>query len=557
MLEAAKVDPRGYPRNPTPDDENAADLGSKCLRYIADVSNFQQVKLDCAENFLIEGTAAIIIEADGQNITNTQIRWEEFFADPYSRRPDFKDAKYLGIAKWMDAADVKARNPEAYARIGDPVTGGQGALESTWQDRPDNIKPWIDRRRMRLMVVEVYYNEVKPPYASAEWFRCLYCASGVLEHDISAYLNPKTNETVCPIEAVSCYVDRENNRYGRIRDMIPIQDEINARRSRLLHLANSRQVQQSDPMAAPVDATTARQEAARADGVIPPGWQLVPTTDLAAGQQLLLAESKAEIERMGPTPAVLGRQGEAGQSGRARLVLQQAGMTELARPLGRLEDWETRCYRQMWMRAQQFWTGPMWIRVTDDVRAPEFLQINEPVMGMVMQPQPVVDPATGQPVVDPMTGEPATQMVPAVGVTGYTKRIAEIDMDIILDTVPDTANLQQEVFAEFVELVRGGLDPFTPQFELLLEMSPLADKAAVLERLRAKKKEIDEANAAQAQQQAEMQAQALALAQADQQAKIGQTVANTEKTQAQTAEIAFKMGQDSAGDVPPGASPAD
>lgn len=549
VLEAAKVDPRGYPRNPSQEDEDAADLGTKCLRYIADVSNFQQTKLDCAENFLIEGTAANIIEADGENITNTQIRWEEFFADPYSRRPDFKDAKYLGIAKWMDAADLKARNPEAYARMGDPVAGGQGALESTWQDRPDNIKPWIDRQRMRLMVVEIYYNEVKPPYANAQWFRCLYCAAGVIEHDLSAYKNPKTGETLCPIEAVSCYVDRENNRYGRIRDMIPIQDEINARRSRLLHLANSRQVQQSDPMAAPVDATVARSEAARADGVIPPGWQLVPTTDLAAGQQLLLAESKSEIERMGPTPAVLGRQGEASQSGRARLVLQQAGMTELARPLGRLEDWENRCYRQMWFRAQQFWTGPMWIRITDDVKAPDFLKINEPVMGMVMQPQPAAGP-DGQPMLDPATGQPAMQMVPAVGVTGYKKRIAEIDMDIIIDTVPDTANLQQEIFAEFVELVRGGLDPFSPQFEILIEMSPIADKSKVLERLKAKKDELEQANAQQAQAAAEAQQEAMEIAAAAEKAKVSKTIAETGKTQAQTAEIAFNMGQNSAGEPP-------
>jgi hypothetical protein len=29
------------------------------------------------------------------------VRWEEFFHDPRSRRKDFKDARFLGIAKWM------------------------------------------------------------------------------------------------------------------------------------------------------------------------------------------------------------------------------------------------------------------------------------------------------------------------------------------------------------------------------------------------------------------------------------------------------------------------
>ncbi|HKY81999.1 MAG TPA: hypothetical protein VJM09_11085, partial [Sphingobium sp.] len=332
VLEQGQTDPRAYPRNPQ--DQDSADVATKGLRYVADLTRFQRTKLDVAENFFIEGTGAAIFEWDGTNPTVTQIRWEEFFFDPYSRRLDFKDARYLGIAKWMDLDQLKRLYPDAMRPLGDPMTGSSSALDATWQDRPDNTSPWVDRTRNRLMVVELYHNEFRPPFNSAQWFRCVYIAAGVLEYDLSPYRNVLTGETRCPIEAQSCYIDADNGRYSPIDDMMPIQDEVNARRSRLLHLANSRQIQQSDPAAAPVDATTARREAARADGIIPPGWQLVPTADIASGQQLLLAESKAEIERMGPTPAVLGHQGGASQSGRSRLVLQQAGMTELARPLG-------------------------------------------------------------------------------------------------------------------------------------------------------------------------------------------------------------------------------
>ncbi len=98
VLESSKVDPRAYPRNPGHKEEggyeDAADIATKTLRYIADVADFENTLLDCAENFLIEGTEAAIIEADGQDIPITQIRYEEFFADPFSRRPDFLDAKY-------------------------------------------------------------------------------------------------------------------------------------------------------------------------------------------------------------------------------------------------------------------------------------------------------------------------------------------------------------------------------------------------------------------------------------------------------------------------------
>lgn len=495
VLDGSKVDPRCYPRNP--DDQNASDVATKTLRFVADKNRFDEVKLDCAENYWIEGDCAVIIEGTQDDVPISQIRWEEFFYDPRARRHDLKDAAYMGFAKWMYCDAVQRYYPEAYAQIGDPVDGGRLGTTETWEDKPEDAPTtqWVDRKSRRILVVTLFYER------GGEWYRCVYCAAGVFDHGLTGYLEKGRN--INPIEAVRCYVDTDNKSYGQVRDMIPIQDEINARRSRLLHLANSRQIQQTDANSPPVDEGIARLEAAKADGIIPPGWQLVPTADLASGQQLLLAESKAEIERMGPTPAVLGRQGETGQSGRARLVLQQAGMTELARPMGRLNDWETRVYRQMWLRAQQFWTAPMFIRVTDDVRAPEFIQINEPVQGMVVQPQPMADPLTGQPVVDPNTGEPAMQMIPAIGVVDVKNRIADLDMDIIVSTQPDTANLQMEVWAELTDLAAraGGLQAvFTQEFELMIEASPLADKQRVIEMLRRAREEREKDQIVQMQQ---------------------------------------------------------
>jgi len=529
VLEAGRVDPRAYPRNPN--GEEAADVATKTLRYIADITNFDEVKLDCAEDFLIEGPAAIIIECDGETISANQIRWSEFFYDPRSRRHDFKDARYLGFAQWLHSDYVRGVYQEATDRIGDlmSVTGNDALFEETWGDKPETAGRWVDRKTSRILVVSLFYEK------AGQWYRCVYTGAGVLEHDSTGYVDDK-GRSLCPIEAVSCYIDRDNERYGRVRNMVPIQDEINARRSRLLHLANSRQLQESQPGAGQVDADTARQEASRADGVIPSGWQLVPVADLASGQQLLLAESKQEIERMGPTPAVLGRQEGAGQSGRARLVKQQAGMTELARPLGRFSDWENRCYRQMWWRAQQFWTEPMWIRITDETQAPEFLQINEPVMGPGMVPVVV----GGQTFTDP-AGQP--MMTAGQVQVGVKNRLAEMDMDIIVDTVPDTANLQQEVFADMLEVVRSGVDPFSPHFELLIEMSPMADKGRVLERIKALKEEQQGGLPPQVQQALEMmQARIAELEQGHEAVKAAKTAAEADRIEAETARTYFNMG---------------
>jgi hypothetical protein len=517
-LIAAKADPRAYPRNPS--NENEADVISKVLRFIADTNRFDQTKIDCAENHQVEGICACIIEADGDDVPVSQVRYEEFFYDPYSRRHDFKDAKYLGIAKWMYAADVQALYPKAYQEMGDPIDGAVSGLEATWGDRPENTLPWIDKAKRRLMVVEVYYRE------GGEWMRCVYCAAGVFDHQVSPYRDDR-GHSVCPIEATSCYVARDNTRYSGVRDMIPIQDEINASRSRALHLMNSRQVQQSDPQAGPVDPTTAREEAARADGVIPAGWRLVPTSDMTAGNMERMKEAKAEIERMGPTPAILGRTGAESQSGRARQILQAAGMTELSRPLGHLEDWEERVYRQMWFRAKQYWTGPRFVRISADQNALQFLALNKPVMAPVQREVPLVHPETQEPVPHPETGYPLTTVVQSIEPVGYENQISEMDADIILDTVQDTANLAQEVWADLLQLAQT-VPIGSPQFMIALELSPLPNKAEIIEKIKT--------YAAQQQQgpdPAQQAAQQLELA--DKQAGVAQKQASTEKDLANAA----------------------
>jgi hypothetical protein len=510
IVETAKVDPRAFPRNP--EDQGSADICTKTLRYIADRSRWQQTKLDCAEDYLKQGLTAAIVEFDGKEIRAEQIRWETFFYDPKSRKNDFSDAKYKGIAKWMYADEITANKDyaERARKLGDLTTVRDNALEETWNDRPGDQMRWVDKRRNRVLVVEIYYQH------GGEWLWCVFCAAGWLAYSRSPYVNVLTGETRCPIEAQSFKVDRKNNRYGPIRNMRPMQDEVNARRSRGLHLLNGRQVQNTDPSAPPVDPDTVRDEMARADGIVPTGWQAVPTSDMAAGNLSMLAEAKDSLSRMVPVALAQDlREGNAA-SGRARQVAQQAGLTQFGRGFGRLEDFEERIYRQFWMAAQQFWTAPMYIRITDNPRAPDFLQINIPQMatGIVQNP-------------DGSTGIGQVQV-------GVDKQIAAMDMDIIIGTTPDTVALEQEVFEALMELVRSGADPFSPQFELLIEMSPLPDKVRVLERLKAFRDEVQQAQAQQAQQQAQQAEEARQMALAKARSDINKSDADAEYTAART-----------------------
>ncbi|HJR83438.1 MAG TPA: hypothetical protein VJ775_05880 [Sphingomicrobium sp.] len=546
VVERGKSEPRAFPR--TPKDEGSADVATDTLRYIADFNRFDQTKIRCFKDMLVPGSMAaqVLVDADLQ-VTVEQVRFEEFFYDPRSRREDFGDARYLGVAKWMFADDVKALYPERVDDIEAGVEAGSGfaAASVQFQDRPsDGPISWCDRKRRRLLVIELYERE------GQKWVRsCFIWTAYLAEPQDSPYLDDKGRPT-CPIVACSAYVDRENNRYGAVRDMRSPQDEINKRRSKALHFLNVRQIQENQPGAGMGSADEARIEAAKPDGALPSGWQVVPQTDQVRGQLELLQEAKGEIERLGPNPAILGREG-TDASGRALLARQQSGLVELAILFGHLDDWELRIYRQCWARARQFWTEPQFIRVTDDEGAPEFVGLNQP------RGRPVTD-MNGQPVVDPQTGEPQeTQPVidPATGasVFGYKNVLAEMDIDIILDSTPDTANVQQEQFQDLMQLV--GSNPAYAQtvpFEMMLELSTVPHKRDLIDKLKQYRE-------GQMQQQAAIQQQQMQIGEAKAAADIRKTNAGAalDEAKAQNEQLkpqmdALQLGIQAGQRPPPG-----
>jgi hypothetical protein len=511
VLEQGQTDPRAFPR--TNEDNDAAEVATDSLRYAAEKSRWQRTKLTAAKNYLIGQAAAVIVEVNEElDPWPRIIRQGEFFYDPHSRDPDFEDARYMGVAKWMYVDTVAQIYPDKEIDL-EKVTPATVAFDD--EDKPLNV--WGDSAKKRALIVELYINH-------RGWKRVCFYGGGVLEAGPSPYTDERGTPSN-PIVAQSCFVDRDNARYGIVVAMVPIQDEINMRRSKLLHSVNSRQVRMTE-QGMDTDAETVRAEAARPDGILPFGVEPVSTGEKDQGQIVLLQESKAELERMGPNPAVLG-QGNTDASGRAQLVRQQAGLTELTPALGGIEDLELRVYRQIWARIRQFWTDEKVIRVTDDIGAPKFLTVNEPV---VQEVPAIVQGPDGQPTI-------GTQTV----VVEVKNRPSEMDMDIIIDAVPDTANIQSEQFAELARLA-GIYGPQEVPFDDLLEASNLPKKRQLIEKREARQQEA-------AQGQGPQQEMAQAAFAADLEEKQSKTALNNAKAEGQSiqnqlmpVEAGFQMG---------------
>lgn len=481
IVERGRTDPKGWGR--TPKDQDAAEVATDGLRYVSDITRFNATARECLQDFLIWGIVAGVNELDEMGEPGIRrIRPEEFFYDPYSRDRDFGDARYMGVAKWMDETDLVDLYPDAQDKIKqsfDSATTGD-----SFKDRPRDGWSWIDVKSRRIMCFEMYSRR------GGEWHKCVFVYGGVLEQGPSPYLDSKNKRPRNPIIAHSAYVDIDNCRYGVVKDMVSPQDAINKARSKAVHILNvsklrvSRQVQDIDGV---------RREWAKPDGIIEADeGQIEELGDrqLAPAHLELLRDAKEEMRRQSPTPGIVGRQGSA-QSGRAILAEQQAGLTEQAPLLAGFDDWKLRCYRAMWESIKQFWTAPKWVRVTDDEMSPRFVGINIP--------EPVVDPMTGQPQIDPATGQPVTQV---------QNNPAEMDVDIVIDSTPDTAVIQEEQFQRLAELAQAGM-PIAP--DVLIEASSLPKKKQLLDKL----KQAQEQHAQQPDmamqaemQKAQMQAQA-------------------------------------------------
>jgi len=263
--------------------------------------------------------------------------------------------------------------------------------------------------------------------------------------------------------------------------MIGVQDEINKRRSKALHRLTMRQVQTEHGAVEDVDALKA--ELAKPDGVIVtnPGFRFEV---MAAGEQLqaelnLLQEAKNEIELMGPNSAMQGKQDSA-PSGRAILANQQGGQTEISLLLDRHRHLKRRVYRGIWDLIRQYKKEEWWIRVTDDEKNVKFVGMNRPVTAAEELRTRLMKNGADEQQADAKLQELAADPNIAAQLQ-MTVRLAnnatEMDMDITLEEVPDSANVQMEQFDMLTRLAPAVV--FPPQ--VYIEASSLRNKKRLLE----------------------------------------------------------------------------
>lgn len=463
-----RTDPKASPRTPKHSEE--VESVTEALRFVWDKANGDEVRSEVKEEQIVEGIGAAEVigerRGDDVEIVINHIPFDRFFYDPHSRKKDFSDARYKGIIAWMDLAVAK----EKYSDKVDVIEATQDSGDSTdesYDDRPRE-QCWINANRKRVKVIQLYWQEKNI------WKVAHFTKGGFLIDPIESPYVDEYGKPDCPIEAVSAYIDRENNRYGVVSDMISPQDEVNKRSSKALHLLNTRQARYDKNRMGNMTPEQIRAELAKPDGIIDAekeAFEILQTNDMAAGNLQLLQEAKMEMEITGPNASMQGKQ-DGEQSGRAIIAQQQGGMVEISRLLDSGRNWDRRVYRQIWHRVRQYWTEQKWIRVTDDDKGTRFVGLNQPITvrdEIEMQLKDIPEGAEREFIQgELMKNDPQLDQV-----VGIRNEVARMDVDIIVQEAPEMVNLQGEEFEQLSAMVANGY-PVPPQ--LIIETSSLSQE---------------------------------------------------------------------------------
>lgn len=545
-----RTDPQAFPRNPQ--DEDSAEAATDCLRYIADCNDFHTTtRAPCTKNLIIEGLcgAQVIVERGGKypKIKMEHIRWDRLYYDVHSLCDDFSDAQFKGMFTWMDfdaaVASLKANkkaNKDASNNL-EASFRSDGSNETRAEDDKPRYTMTV-RRRKRVQVFETYYLK------DGVWMYAKWCKGGLLEGpNKSAYKDE--DGPACPIELQALYRDSDSMPYGMVARYLDPQDELNKRRSKMLHLVSVKGL--IAEKGAFDDIAKARAEIQKPDMVLEPNigfkYEIHQNLDMSSAQMELLQYTDHQLSQTGPNAALAGQSGDI--SGRAKQLDQQSGSLMIAPLFDALDSFETRLYRQGWYRARQFWNSEMWIRVTDDENKLKFVGLNQPVLqgdqaAQRMKNDPQFQqspPEVQQQMVQALAQHPqAQEPVVTNGKPVKKNSVAEMDMDIIIDRTQDVVNIQQEQFQILASLAEK-MPPGAIPFDVIVDMSQL--RSDVKKRVMDKLSGSDNPQAAQAaQQQQAMQQQMMQLegrlkdAEASLKiAQVGKTVAETQKIREDTA----------------------
>lgn len=408
------------------DAAKSAERKSQLLKYLSDVNRtyFHQSRAfeDCAKvglGWLEDGVQSM---DDGEPVYSRYESWRNLLWDSACTEKDLADCRYIFRPKWVDldvaisifpkrAGTLRSASSQEHSYSVDsqgdePMDSAEMERETISSSRSSDYS--YQRDRVRLIEVwyrtpttvkrmsggdfagEVY-DEDDP--ATGHWVDiqegraevidrsmmrmhvAIFCVSGMLYSGESPYRHNKF-----PFTPIWCYRrGRDGMPYGMIRGMRDIQQDINKRASKALHIISTNKVIMDEGAVDDIDEF--KEEVSRPDAVIvkKKGHELVINAEreLAASHLQMMNQGMAMIQSLsGVTNENLGYQTNA-ISGKAINARQDQGSLATSGIFDNLRlAMQVQGEKQVSL-IEQYFTEEKSFRITNMRGSPEYITIND------------------------------------------------------------------------------------------------------------------------------------------------------------------------------------
>jgi hypothetical protein len=464
-----------------------------------------------------------------QYVHRREIHW-----DFRAQNPDLSDARYVIRRRWLDldhAIALMPQHAELFRQtVGcwhgfDPINEqSTGLIQAFDIERDTRLTPtdWRNTERQQVCLYEIWYRKwvrghvmtlpsgtkIEVDFDNPRHQEAIYSGVARVEqatfqkvrlawycgpHFLYDIPSPYKHRHFPYVPFFGYREDLTGSPYGMIRPMISPQDEINARKCKMMWSLNSRRVvTDSDAVK---DHRRTAEEVARPDAYIildanrRPGSQFNVDTggELAAQQYQAMQDAKSEISEVsGIHKTMMGQQSGA-TSGLAINSLVEQGLNTLAE----IND----NYRY----ARRLVGELLFELVKDDLQAPG----SKAIIGEGKQRRVV---RFNEQAIDEQTGEPV-----------ILNNVAKVKAKVVLDDVPSTPTYRMQQLQMLTELTKS-LPPNMQGaiIDFVIEATDVPQRHEMAERLRAAAGIQDQEAMAQAQQAQ----QAMAQQQGDMQQKM-------------------------------------
>lgn len=542
----------------TNDDMQHAQLRKGITKYVLDRSDYDSEESEAFDDSADTGLGWLEVgyrfdyDADDGDAFVRRVDNMDMYVDPESRSKYFSDAKFMIRARWIDKEELKNNYPEKAEEIDAQADyylseEAEHFTESRlwWQNETKKVRIaecWYKKavKKEKYILVDgtmVGEGDITPvmvamikdtkSYITNEVHLITFFDNVVLEDMESPYKHGDFPFVALP----AYYRGGKSMPAGIIRDLKDPQREINKRRSQELHILDNIA---NGGWLAEEGAMTKEQEQAFKNKSTTPGAfikvapgalmqnKIQPLASAGVNPSVPQASMEAQQEMInisGINEALMGTDIPNGASGRAIELKQKQAITHIAALFDNMRRAKKQIVKLLWgTRGKpgiipQFYTEQKTFRIVGQNGKPEFVTANQQVV-------------TG---VDAL-GNTITETLNDLSVGEY---------DIVIAQTPNTTTQRTAQFWSLVDACQQLGIPGDLAFDILLDISDIAQKDELKQRWQQR---MEEQKQAQQQQLQAQQAQFQAQLELERERKLSKSIAYKDLELPMRLQLAAKAG---------------